>query len=58
MARNPRATANACFAKTVRGHAAPDGFPQRISGAVVRHMRVRASLSEHDEQALLKFFNP
>ena len=41
-----------------RCHAAPEGFPQHISGTVVRHMRVRASLSEHDEQALLKFFNP
>ncbi len=41
-----------------RCHAAPDGFSTRISGTVVRHMRVRASLSERDEKALLKFFNP
>ena len=41
-----------------RCHTAPDGFPPRISGTVVRHMRVRASLSERDEQALLRFFNP
>jgi cytochrome c5 len=41
-----------------RCHAVPDGFSPRISGTVVRHMRVRASLSEHDEQLLLKFFNP
>jgi hypothetical protein len=24
----------------------------------VRHMRVRASLSQHDEQELLRFLNP
>ena len=41
-----------------RCHNPPDGFSPRISGTIVRHMRVRASLSKHDEQALLKFFNP
>jgi cytochrome c5 len=41
-----------------RCHAAPDGFSSRISGTVVRHMRVRASLSQHDEQELLRFLNP
>lgn len=41
-----------------RCHYAPEGFSPRISGTVVRHMRVRASLSEHDEKELLKFFNP
>lgn len=41
-----------------RCHTAPDGFSQHISGTVVRHMRVRASLSEQDEKALLRFFNP
>lgn len=41
-----------------RCHAAPDGFSSRISGTVVRHMRVRASLSERDEQELLRFLNP
>ena len=41
-----------------RCHTAPDGFSQRISGTVVRHMRVRASLSEADEKALMRFFNP
>ncbi len=39
-------------------HTAPDGFPPQISGTVVRHMRVRASLSAADERALLRFFNP
>jgi cytochrome c5 len=41
-----------------RCHTAPDGFSPRISGTVLRHMRVRASLSQHDEQELLRFFNP
>jgi cytochrome c5 len=39
-------------------HSAPEGFSPRISGTVVRHMRVRASLSAHEEEALLRFFNP
>jgi cytochrome c5 len=41
-----------------RCHTSPEGFSPRISGTVVRHMRVRASLSQHDEQELLRFFNP
>ncbi len=41
-----------------RCHNTPQGFSPRIAGTVVRHMRVRASLSQHDEQELLRFFNP
>jgi cytochrome c5 len=41
-----------------RCHNAPEGFSPRISGTVVRHMHVRASLSKHDEEVLLRFFNP
>ena len=41
-----------------RCHTAPEGFSSRISGTVVRHMRVRASLSQHDEKELLRFLNP
>jgi mono/diheme cytochrome c family protein len=41
-----------------RCHTPPDGFSPRISGTIVRHMRVRASLSAHDEQELLRFLNP
>ena len=41
-----------------RCHTAPDGFSPRISGTVVRHMRVRASLSRKEEEELLRFFNP
>lgn len=41
-----------------RCHDAPQGFSPRISGTIVRHMRVRASLSEKDAQELLRFLNP
>jgi cytochrome c5 len=41
-----------------RCHTAPNGFSPRISGTVVRHMRVRASLSQHEEEQLLQFLNP
>jgi cytochrome c5 len=41
-----------------RCHSTPEGFSPRISGTIVRHMRVRASLSQHDEEELLRFFNP
>jgi len=41
-----------------RCHTAPDGFYPRISGTVTRHMRVRASLSQHEEEQLLHFLNP
>jgi hypothetical protein len=41
-----------------RCHNEPEGFSPRISGTIVRHMRVRASLSKHDEEELLHFFNP
>lgn len=39
-----------------RCHNAPDGFPTRITGTIVRHMRVRANLSQHDEEVLLHYF--
>ncbi|MGD0786606.1 MAG: hypothetical protein ABR898_01390 [Terracidiphilus sp.] len=41
-----------------RCHTAPEGFSPSISGTIVRHMRVRAGLSQHNEEALLHFFNP
>jgi mono/diheme cytochrome c family protein len=41
-----------------RCHNAPEGFSPRISGTIVRHMRVRASLSRKDSEAILKFLNP
>ena len=41
-----------------RCHEAPQGFSPRISGTILRHMRVRASLSEADEKEILRFLNP
>jgi hypothetical protein len=41
-----------------RCHNAPEAFPPRISGTIVRHMRVRASLSEEDAREILRYLNP
>ena len=41
-----------------RCHSAPEAFPPSAAGAVARHMRVRANLSEADFRALLHFLNP
>jgi cytochrome c5 len=41
-----------------RCHDAPQSFSPRISGTIIRHMRIRASLSEQDEKAILHFLNP
>lgn len=41
-----------------RCHTAPEGFSPRISGTILRHMRVRASLSAQDERDILLFLNP
>ena len=55
----PHSEGDRVFAQNCsRCHTAPDGFSPNISGTVVRHMRVRASLSQHDEQQLLHFLNP
>jgi cytochrome c5 len=40
-----------------RCHNQPPVFSPRISETVARHMRVRARLSQEDEQALLSFLN-
>jgi cytochrome c5 len=41
-----------------RCHSAPEGLSPSAAGAVARHMRVRANLSEADFRALLHFLNP
>jgi cytochrome c5 len=41
-----------------RCHNAPQSFPSHISGTIVKHMRVRASLSEEDAREILRFLNP
>ncbi len=41
-----------------RCHTPPEGFSPHISGTILRHMRVRASLSKQDEKDILRFLNP
>jgi cytochrome c2 len=41
-----------------RCHEAPQNLSPNLSGTVLRHMRVRASLSQQDERDILKFLNP
>ena len=41
-----------------RCHSAPEQLTPRIAGTVVRHMRVRASLSAKDAQAVLRYLAP
>jgi cytochrome c5 len=41
-----------------RCHQEPRGFSPSVSGTIAKHMRVRASLSDEDYKALLKFLNP
>jgi mono/diheme cytochrome c family protein len=41
-----------------RCHYAPDTLNPRITGTVIRHMRVRANLSAAEERAILQFLNP
>jgi cytochrome c5 len=41
-----------------RCHSFPEQLSPSITGTVVRHMRVRASLSAQDEKDILKFLAP
>ena len=41
-----------------RCHMPPMALPQRITGTVLMHMRVRARLSRQDEQLLLRYMAP
>jgi cytochrome c5 len=41
-----------------RCHSAPQQLSPTLTGTVVRHMRVRASLSAQDEKDILKFLAP
>jgi len=41
-----------------RCHNAPEELPRRVTGTVVLHMRVRASLSAADERAILRYLAP
>ena len=43
-----------CFhANCGRCHAAPQKFPPRMMGTVLRHMRVRATITEEDQRMIL-----
>ncbi len=41
-----------------RCHTAPEQLSPRIAGTVLRHMRVRASLSAEDERDILRYLAP
>lgn len=41
-----------------RCHNAPQELSPRIAGTILLHMRVRASLSEADERAILRYLAP
>jgi hypothetical protein len=41
-----------------RCHNPPETLNPRITGTVIRHMRVRANLSAADEREILKYLNP
>lgn len=41
-----------------RCHTMPEQLSPRIAGTVVRHMRVRASLSAEDAKAILRYLSP
>ena len=41
-----------------RCHNAPQELSPRITGTILLHMRVRASLSEADERAILRYLAP
>jgi cytochrome c2 len=41
-----------------RCHKPPEDLSPREAKIVLRHMRVRANLSEADEQAILKYISP
>ena len=45
-------------ANCTRCHYAPEQLSRRISGTVIMHMRVRASLSAQDQRDILHFFAP
>ena len=48
----------AFMANCSRCHYAPESLSPRITGTVVRHMRVRANLSAEDERLILQYLNP
>ena len=41
-----------------RCHRPPDQLSPKITGSVLRHMRVRATLTQEDQQKILKYLAP
>jgi len=44
-------------ANCARCHAAPPKFAPRMAGTIVRHMRVRANLTEEDARLILRYLS-
>ena len=42
-------------ANCARCHAAPSKFPPRMMGTIVRHMRVRAMITDEDMRLILHY---
>jgi cytochrome c5 len=42
-------------ANCARCHAAPPKFPPRMMGTIVRHMRVRATITDQDTRLILRY---
>lgn len=55
---SPDAGEKVFAANCSRCHMPPMSIPQREVGTVIMHMRVRARLSQKDEQLLLKYLAP
>lgn len=43
------------YANCGRCHAAPQKFPPRMMGTVLRHMRVRATITDEDQRLILLY---
>ena len=41
-----------------RCHEVPEDIPRSVAGTVVKHMRIRANLTEEDEKLILQYIRP
>jgi cytochrome c5 len=55
---SPDAGEKVFAANCSRCHMPPMSITQRVTGTVIMHMRVRARLSQKDEQLLLRYLAP
>lgn len=44
-------------ANCARCHAAPHKFPPRMMGTIIRHMRVRSTITDEDTQLILHYMS-